>query len=243
MRFLLLFLCVVAPVWCVKLPPNFLKCNRSQPNLKECVFKAAQHGISQMYKPYKKVRFPSVEPLEILEMSSSINSNLIKLNEHLKDCKFFGVSRVNLTNFDFDLTERVIFAVGVFPKVEASCGYKLNGSVFTIPIYGEGVSKLDFTNFSMSLRLTYDEVTKNSKTYAKITSSKVDGMADNIHVEIGNLFNGDEDSGRRINQLINDNWRELYDDIKDEHLEMPAQMFATLTAGFFSRVSLEEMFD
>jgi phosphopantetheinyl transferase (holo-ACP synthase) len=48
---------------------NFQKCNRKQPNLKECVFKAAQNGISQLTRAFDDVNIANVNPLEVPEMT------------------------------------------------------------------------------------------------------------------------------------------------------------------------------
>ena len=95
----------------------------------------------------------------------------------------------------------------------------------------------------MSIYITYDEVVKNNKTYMKLTTCKVDGKPENLRFRIDNLFDGDEEAGRRMNEIVNENWSVLYDDIKNEYLDIPGQMLATILTGFFSRVSLEEMFD
>ncbi|XP_063926529.1 protein takeout-like isoform X2 [Zophobas morio] len=234
---------IVFPHTCVKLPPNFIKCNRHEANFQECLIKAVNYDIAQMYKPHKKVRLPGVEPLELLSMSSNVDTNLIKLTERLKNCQFHGVSKGRFRTFVFDFQRRVISANANLPFVESSCDYKLNGTILGVALKGEGPSWLDFTSFNMSFYVTYDEVVKNNKTYVKIATCKVDGKPEKLHFRIDNLFDGDEEAGRRVNEIVNENWSVLYDDIKNEYLDIPGGMLATILKGFFSRVSLEELFD
>ncbi|RZC36436.1 JHBP domain containing protein, partial [Asbolus verrucosus] len=50
-----------------KLPSTFKKCNRKQPDVKECVLEAAQDALPQLAKPFRSINTPSLDPLEIAE--------------------------------------------------------------------------------------------------------------------------------------------------------------------------------
>ena len=95
----------------------------------------------------------------------------------------------------------------------------------------------------MSFNVRYGEVVKNNKTYVEISTCKVNGAPEDLRIKIDNLFNGDKEAGDRANRLLNENWRVLYEDISGDYLEIPCSLFVNVMGGFFSRVSLEEMFD
>jgi hypothetical protein len=80
---------------------NFKKCNRRQLDLKECVFEAARHGITQLTRPYRRLNIPSFDPLEIRELSTHSERVLVNMSEQLTNCKFFGLNNVKLEKFEF----------------------------------------------------------------------------------------------------------------------------------------------
>ncbi|KAJ3651195.1 hypothetical protein Zmor_017248 [Zophobas morio] len=62
--FLLLSACT-----CTKLPPTFKKCNRNQKDFNECLSKAVKDAIEQLNRPFRDEGLPSLEPLEIPELT------------------------------------------------------------------------------------------------------------------------------------------------------------------------------
>ncbi|XP_044260356.1 uncharacterized protein LOC123008563 [Tribolium madens] len=91
MKLVFLVFILVAVSGGTKLPSNFKKCNRSQPDLAQCVLEAARRGLAQLTKPYKKIRLPSLEPLEVVEFSAHVETRLLNFSEKLRNCKFWGL--------------------------------------------------------------------------------------------------------------------------------------------------------
>ncbi|XP_064214568.1 uncharacterized protein LOC659327 [Tribolium castaneum] len=242
----LVFLVFVSIAVATKLPPNFKKCNRTEPDLEKCVLEAARDGLKQLTRTYKKIRLPNLEPLDVVELSARVETRLIHFSETLRNCKFWGLSRSVLEKFDeifrFNLDEKVIKSQFIVPEVRTKCSYQIDGTIMSVPIRGKGNSSIIFKHFNVTLYVPYDEITKRNKTYGHVTSCEIDGKPESIHFQLDNLFNGDEEAGKRVNQLLNDNWSELYDDIKDDYLKMGKQMLIQLLNGFFSKLSLEEAF-
>jgi hypothetical protein len=49
-----------------------------------------------------------------------------------------------------------------------------------------------------------------------------------IQFQIDNIIDGDEEASSRINQLINDNWKDIYDDVKDDYLQLVNELLVKL---------------
>lgn len=64
-----------------------------------------------------------------------------------------------------------------------------------------------------------------------------------IHYRFDNLFNGDIELGKTINQVINDNSEEIFADVKDGYGKTYAAVFKDYTNKIFSRVPLKDIFD
>jgi hypothetical protein len=91
--------------------------------------------------------------------------------------------------------------------------------------------------------LGYEEVRKNGKTYARFVKSDLDMSPGLIHFNFDNLFNGDKALGDSINKVMNENWKEVFEDVKSDYTETVNRILLSLLNGFFSKVSIEEAFD
>jgi hypothetical protein len=98
-------------------------------------------------------------------------------------------------------------------------------------------------NLNVSALFNYKEKMKKGKTFIKIISSKVNLDPELISYNFEIIFNGDKQLGDNINWVINDNWKEVFDDVKDGYVEVINRIFLELFNNFFSTVSLENAFD
>jgi hypothetical protein len=98
-------------------------------------------------------------------------------------------------------------------------------------------------NLNVSALFNYKEKMKKGKTFIKIISSKVNLDPELISYNFENIFNGDKQLGDNINWVIKDNWKEVFDDVKDGYVEVINRIFLELFNNFFSTVSLENAFD
>ncbi|KAJ3618237.1 hypothetical protein MTP99_006258 [Tenebrio molitor] len=242
MKHAVLFALVVC-VQSVKLPPNFQKCNRKQPDLKECVLKAAQHGVPQLTRPFKNLNLPSLDPFIVPAITIKAGSGKVAINQDLKDCNHHGFNKMQLDQFEFDFEKKSLRVKGMFPKITITCQYELDGKVLLLPIKGKGGSTVVLDNLQVVNLLGYEEVRKNDKTYARFVKSDLDMSPGLIHFNFDNLFNGDKALGDSINKVMNENWKEVFEDVKSDYTETVNRILLSLLNGFFSKVSIEEAFD
>lgn len=92
-------------------------------------------------------------------------------------------------------------------------------------------------------RLNYEEFVKNGKTYIKFVNSELDIDPSLVTYNFENLFNGDGSLGNNVNQVLNENWNEVFTDVKSEYIEVVNKILINLMNNFFARVSIEEAFD
>ncbi|KAJ3618228.1 hypothetical protein MTP99_006249 [Tenebrio molitor] len=227
----------------VKLPPDFQKCNRRQSDLKKCVLKSAQDGISQLTRAYDEVNIPNVHPLEVAELTIEAGSGPVAFDQKFKQCKLDGFHKMKLDQFEFDFEGKTLTVAGVVPKIMVECQYEFDGKILLLPIKGKGPSTIVLENMKVSGLFDYEEKMKKGKTFFRFVSS-------DIHVDPGlawfnfeNLFNGDKQLGDNVNQVINDNWKEVFDDVKSSYIQVINRVCTELLNNFFGKVSVEEAFD
>jgi hypothetical protein len=98
-------------------------------------------------------------------------------------------------------------------------------------------------NLNVSALFDYEEKMKKGKTFIKIISSNVSMDPEFVSYNFENLFNGDKQLGDNINRVLNDNWKQVFDEVKDDYIEVINRILVQLLKNFFSKVSLEDAFD
>jgi hypothetical protein len=98
-------------------------------------------------------------------------------------------------------------------------------------------------NVTLSGLFDYEEETKEGKTFINFVSSKIDVDPELASFKFENLFDGDKQLEEHFNRVINDNWKGIFDEIKDDYVDVVNRILVQLLNNFFSKVSLEEAFD
>ncbi|KAJ3650921.1 hypothetical protein Zmor_016996 [Zophobas morio] len=244
MLFPAFFFTFVALTYCAKLPPSFQKCNRKQPDLKECLLKAAQDGISQLTEPVlKEFNFPNVNPLEIPEATISAGTGPVQVQQNFTNCKFYGFPSIKYDAFDWDLEKKTWYLGGLYPELKINCNYNLDGKILLLIIKGTGPGSVVMKNLLGYSNLTYEEVRKKGKTYMKFVTSGITMEPESVYFNFENLFDGDKQLGDNINKVLNENWKEVFDDLRSSYSEIVARLFKQFLNILFSKVSIEELLD
>ncbi|KAJ3650898.1 hypothetical protein Zmor_016973 [Zophobas morio] len=225
------------------IPPNFKRCFRKDPNFKKCYSEAAQFGTTQLTKAYEALGTPNLEPLHIPFLTVRDKGGVFSVDQIFKNCNLSGLTNLKFDQIELDLEKKSLIADGVIPKVEFKCQYELNGKVLLLPIKGEGDSNVTLINFHANYRTSYEEVVKNNKTYFKTVKSELDSSAQRWYFQFDNLFNGIKELGDNINLVMNDNWKEIADELQPEYNEIVRQILKGIFAKIWSKTSLEKFLD
>jgi hypothetical protein len=76
-----------------------------------------------------------------------------------------------------------------------------------------------------------------------VTQKKLLIEPQRLHFKLDNLFNGDKTLGDNINQVMNDNWKEVYGDVKSSYEEAFGKIFASVFDNLLARVPIAELFN
>lgn len=83
---------------------------------------------------------------------------------------------------------------------------------------------------------------KEGKKYVEVTDIAFKMDADKVEYQFDNLFNGDERLGTEMNKLLNDNWKDVFVDVKAGYEEGFAAVFKQLANIVFSKIPYDEIF-
>jgi hypothetical protein len=91
--------------------------------------------------------------------------------------------------------------------------------------------------------LYLEEYEKKNKKYYKVVKNTLLIEPQGLHYKLDNLFNGDKALGDNINQVLNDNGKEVYADVKTSYEEAFGKIFATVSDNLLTRVPVAELFN
>ncbi|KAJ3650909.1 hypothetical protein Zmor_016984 [Zophobas morio] len=241
MRTVLTFLPLLVLSAGVKIPSNFHKCNRKSPDFKTCLLESARKGVRELVRPYPELTIPSLEPFELTEATIGGTEGPVNIQQKFKKCKFYGLPKLQLDEFEVNFEEKWGKLSGVFPEIQMLCDYEMKGQVLVVTVDGKGNSTIILKNVKARDVLSFDEMKKKGKTYLRFKTSalKIDPelVVFNFESHVDKAFTNS------LNPVLNDNWKEIFDDVKGSYEEMFDQIALSVINSFFNKVTLEEAFD
>ncbi|KAJ3650896.1 hypothetical protein Zmor_016971 [Zophobas morio] len=226
-----------------KIPPNFKRCYRKDPDFRKCMFAAVQLAAPQLTKPYRAIAVPNLEPVEVSSLQVKGGGGVVAVNQNLKNCKLYGLTKSEIYQADFNLENKTWGFDFLIPELDCRCDYQLDGKVLLLPIKGEGNCTIVFDKMHVKLKIDFEEVVKDSRTHFKVSHSQIENDVGLVTMHFDNLFNGDKALGDNINKVLNENWKEVYAEVQADYQDLLTGVMMQLLNRFFDKVSLEELFD
>ncbi|KAK3929110.1 Protein takeout [Frankliniella fusca] len=121
--------------------------------------------------------------------------------------------------------------------------YKVNGKVLVLPIQGEGECELNLENVSALFALHCHEETKDGLRYLNIDDFKFTFDTTLLKIRLENLFKGNKELSNNMNTFLNENWKEILQELKPGIQDAFGIAFKEITNRIFSKVPVQNLFD
>lgn len=92
------------------------------------------------------------------------------------------------------------------------------------------------------VRFNGKAVTKNGKTYLKAENLKLAFSISRMTFDLSNLYKGDKVLGANTNLFLNQNWLEVFTEIKKSVFSAFAQITENVVNNVFAKVPYDELF-
>ncbi|KAF2900821.1 hypothetical protein ILUMI_05360 [Ignelater luminosus] len=210
---------LVAVICCatgLDLPPDFQKCKRSDNNVNECLKAAIQDALPKLKDGLPAFGFPKIQPLDIPSITVGEGKGAVHVIQNFNDVKIYGIPLAVLDKVDAKLTDTsvAIDISATLKEVKIEAKYDFNGRILLLPIVGNGNSAVQFENVKAQVHFGCKLITKKNKGYIDCNDVTIKLDPQKIVFNFDNLFNGDERLGTEMNRLLNDNWKEIWEDVK-----------------------------
>lgn len=121
--------------------------------------------------------------------------------------------------------------------------YLVEGKVLLLPITGNGPFNLTTYNLNIKIRLEGDFVDHNNKKYIVLKQFKTDVTMDKFTIKLENLFNGNKLLGDAMNQLLNENWSELYKELAPAFVDVFGKNIMNGANKVFAKNSIDKLYE
>ena len=88
-----------------------------------------------------------------------------------------------------------------------------------------------------------EEYEKKGQKYLKVVEGKLVLTPGLVKFKLENLFDGDKTLGDNINSVMNENWKEVFADVKSSYEEAYSQIVETIFNNLLAKVPYDELFE
>lgn len=228
-----------------KLPPDFKRCARSEPGLGECLRAAVEDTLPKLKAGLPKLGLAKLDPLFIKELRISqggggpVNADLVFID--MATTGLLDDDRVH--SIAVDLDNVTVDASFVFPRCIVTGNYTVKGRVLVLPITGAGGSKLVLKDCECTWHMKGRRITKkDGKEYLDLTSVTIHMVPGKMEMQLDNLFGGDQQLGKAMNRILNDNWQLVYKELGPSFEQAYAEVVKFHARSLLTHVPIEDLF-
>ncbi|KAL3271592.1 hypothetical protein HHI36_022067 [Cryptolaemus montrouzieri] len=221
-----------------ELPVDLQRCS-----LKDltCLKAAVQDALPKLKDGIPELGVPSLDPLKIAKMSIG-SGNIIQLVQNYENFELIGLSTVTLNELSFDLDKGKLFLGITAPLIVLKATYTVKGKILVLDVYGHGNCTFSLENETGSFSMDLETYTKNDQMYIKGTNPQFEFDTERCVFNFENLFDGNKLLGDNINQVLNDNWREIFNELRGAYGAVIGKALGHLTNKLFETTSVNDMF-
>uniref|UniRef100_A0A8D8LN05 Protein takeout n=1 Tax=Cacopsylla melanoneura TaxID=428564 RepID=A0A8D8LN05_9HEMI len=219
-------------------------CRTKDPNLNDCLRKSAQKMFGYMKTGIKELKMPIMDPYVApeLEMGTGADGPM-SLKFTLFNATHTGFSKskvkkveANPAKYSFDYTLFI-------PKFEVVADYDILGKLIMMPVHGQGVVNTTLYDLETKWKVRGEPEEFEGKTYFKTTKLEQEILGvKKVVFNFGNLFNGNKEMSDMFNKLVNDNWEELFKQLKSSMEKNSAGLMMKLAKKSQHVVPYSEVF-
>ncbi|XP_055327031.1 protein takeout-like [Sitodiplosis mosellana] len=227
----------------VKFPSDIPKCKKGD---SECIVKSANLVMDIYAKGGdRNINLLPLDPLDIPRIhieqgeESPVNVVLIFTNNTIVGMRDFTFYKIEGFNDKVDGKYEIRLKG---PRLELVGPYSVKGRILILPIQGVGKSNITVLNPDFLVRFNGKSVTRNGKTYLKAENTKLSFTLTKMQLYLGNLYNGDKALGDNTNLFLNENWAEVWPEIRKSVFSAFSQIIGNILNNVFTKVPYDELF-
>ncbi|KAL3270456.1 hypothetical protein HHI36_021003 [Cryptolaemus montrouzieri] len=223
----------------LRLPSYIKNCIVSDVNFKECALKSGNDAIPILIKGDKTYNIPPLDPL-ILPAVSLTGIGGLQLNA--TNLVITGFRDTELIDVGASTEKQNMFIKLAIPLMDMDFKYSVDGNIAALPIEGNGQGKIQIHKGIFSYGLDYKIGEKRGKRFMQVIKDDIKIEPKGVNFNFDNLFGGDKILGDQVNKFLNENWREIMEELTPSVNEVIRALIRRITGYILQKVPIEEIF-
>lgn len=231
-------------VFALQLPAEFQKCSRSDPKINECLKPAIEKALQVMGKGIPEFKLESIQPITVTNMTIGEGKGAVRVVQNYQNCQLFNIPSAKIVDVSAIVAENQFNINVTYSLKEAIMvsHYKLNGRILLLSIVGEGECTIKLCNLKVPSQLIGKVSNKKGDKHLEITTNKVELKVDKVKFDFKNLFNGNPKLGPEMNRILNENWKEVFEDVKCAYEDALGAILKNVGNLIFRKVPYDDLF-
>ncbi|KAK9892734.1 hypothetical protein WA026_021925 [Henosepilachna vigintioctopunctata] len=223
----------------IKLPSSYKKCAIQD---KVCLGTNFEAGIRYASKGLPAYGLVSLDPLLLPELTIGAGKSVVNLQQFYKNVSFTGFFNIKVEDFEVDLDKGILTIKQSYPGFLMNAEYNMMGKILVLPVFGNGHCTVTLEKVKPVYQAKFDLISRKGEKYMRITSEHYTLNASFAKYNFENVFNGDKILGAEINKVINDNWKEIYDEVIPGYESAIGMLLTNIANRFLNRVPVSALF-
>nr|CAD7595306.1 unnamed protein product [Timema genevievae] len=226
----------------LRITPYLKICSRSDPKLNQCIMESVEILRPYLVTGIPELDIPSCEPLCIPQIVINQGKGAVSVESTYNNIKLYGPTNFALKYVKLDLdNDRVRIKLSL-PFLHMTADYSLDGRILMLPITGSGKSHANYTDIDVSCNMLGEVISKkDGKKHFNVKDFKVKFDIGHCSLHLGDLFHGDQELGDTMNMLLNDNWKNLAEEIKPTLENTISSLLKNMSNNIYRKYSLDEL--
>lgn len=230
-------------VSCFKFPIDIKRCPAGDT---DCIVQSANKVVELNSKlGHSGINLIPLDPLHIpsIKIKQGAESP-VNIELSFKDVDLIGLGQQKFTKisgFQKDPNGKYhLKAKG--PHIYLVGPYQISGRVLILPIQGEGDNNITLTNPELEIVFDGRSYKRNGKEYLKMENTSLTFTVTNMHFHFKNLYKGDRALGDSTNLFLNENWKDIFHEIKGSIFDAFTLIAQGALTNVFNKVPYKELF-
>ncbi|KAI8120734.1 Protein takeout [Lucilia cuprina] len=168
----------------------------------------------------------------------------VNMNLNLKNNLVYGLETqktIKVKGFGKDLTGKHSVKLH-YNYISVVGDYDIDGKILILPITGSGKSNITMVDVNIYMNFVGTPLVKDGATYLHIEDINPDVDPNGMIYKVENLFNGDKALGDNMNLFLNENWKEIYAEVRVSISNAFGDIFKDVVNNVFSKYPYEKYF-
>ncbi|XP_049541563.1 protein takeout-like [Anopheles darlingi] len=227
------------------LPSSFEKCHRSDPQFDGCLRSAVNGAIKLLKDGLPEFGIMPLEPLAVdtITINQGGPSAPITLRQHFTGIQLSYLTNSTILKYRTDLKKLIIKAEAITPRIQFAGNYTMDGRILLLPITGKGKANITLHRLKSHHELIGELVERDGgEKFMYIRKYLVHFDPKLVTFDFENLFNGDAALGKTMNQVLNDNWEVVFQELRSAYEDTFGYIFRKISNQIFLKVPMNKIF-